>query len=198
MTEKLFVHYPVFVSARLREEFDELIRAHQTLCFLVDRVDISSKEHVLRQVKGIEPLQSHRKMGSYIAYALLHVITRFSFPPSPGELGRRPLFREDLFKVRYHIRHLDECAYGIFVPLRSGKWPYDMWRNATRMIRQKKQLWQIREQDGKWRIIPLDISPLLSDRLNRVQTLDGIMEYIEPREYPSLYTIIRDAFKERK
>lgn len=199
MSDKIFVHYPAYLSGKLHTTCDNLIRAHPTLGSYRDRVDIASTPHAVQIVARIEPLQAHRGVRNYLLYALLYVLTNFSIPPSPTALRKRPLYREDKTKARYHFRELDDCMMGVFLPAKSGKWPYFMWRNAKRLFLQKKEVWQVVGGDeAGWRLIQLKAPPPRSLRQNRDETMADIVEYAEPRVYPSLFTLIRDAFKERE
>ncbi len=198
MSNKIFVHYPAYLSEALRTKFDRLIRSHPVLGSFGDHVNISSTPHEVRIVKGIEPFQARRGLRNYLLYATLFILTKFSFPPPPRALRKRPLYREDKWQARYHFYEIDDCAVGVFVPSKLRKWPYYMWRNCRRLMQQQKEAWQIIGDDASgWRIVLLEVPPPRSLRQNRDETFIDIVEYAEPRVYPSLYTLIRDAFKER-
>jgi hypothetical protein len=200
MSDKIFVHYPPCVSKKLEEKFDALVRASPTLCCFRDKVKIYSTAHSLKQVQAMEQLHKNNFVGSYLAYALLFMLTKRALPPAPGTLNRRPLYKEDRLKLHYHFRELDDCASGVFVPHHDGLWPFDMWRNAKRMITQEKPVMLIvgNEIDG-WRIVPLCTVPERTKRLNRKQTLHRIGEYSEPfgAKEPPILTLFRRLFDEK-
>ena len=199
MSDKIFVHYPAYLSKKITTACDNLIRGHPTLSAYRDRVEISGNAHSVKIVQKITPLQAQRGVRNYLLYALLYMLTNFSIPPSPSALRRRPLYREDKVKARYHFRELDDCMAGVFLPAKSGKWPYFMWRNARRLIHRGKEVWQVTGSDeAGWRLTQLKAPPPRSLRQNRDETMLDIVEYAEPRVYPSLFTLLRDAFKERK
>ena len=182
MSNKVFLHFPPCVSKKLESEFDKLVRAHPALAYYGDKVDIYSSLHTGAQVREIEKLRQHESLAHYLAYTILFVLTRLRLPPSMGALRARRLMREDRFKLRYHRVELDLCEAGVFVPHRDGYFPYDMWRNARRLLRAKKPAWQIigNEQAG-WRMVPLIIvdRPM---RLGRHETLNRIGEFSGPIE----------------
>ena len=181
MSEKIFVHYPACASKKYEDEFDKLIRAHPTLCFYRDRIEISSTPHAVRQMKVIDAMRNEHAESSYLLYALLYMMTHFAPPPTPCALRRRPLFREDRFKARYNAREMDQCSTGIFVPEASGKWPYTMWRNARRLLRQGKTVFVITGSMEKgWRLHPFSDPLDRSVRLNRKETLHTVGEFSEP------------------
>ena len=188
MSNKVFVHYPPCVSKKLEREFDTLVRTHQMLCCYGEKVEIYSSYHSLAQVRAMEPLQKNNSLGAYLVYAALFTATRLALPPSPARLKKRALFKEDRLKLRYHFRELDLCTTGIFVPHRNGQWPYDMWRNARRLLWQRKRVWLItgNEQSG-WKILPLEKTPDRKIRLNRKETIHAVGAYAEPfgtRKHP--------------
>lgn len=190
---KLFVHYPPCASKKLEQEFDRLLRANPSLCYYGDKTEIYGHVHAVKQVSGIEGLKEKSFIGAYLVYAILFMLTRFALPPSPGRLKRRPLLREDRFKLRYHFREIDDAAVGVFVPHRDGMWPFDMWRNARRMLRQGKPVLLIvgNEKEG-WRIAPLTNMPGRSVRLNRKQTFARIGAHTEPStQEPPIVTFIK-------
>ncbi len=199
MSDKIFVHYPAYLSKKLTKACDNLIRAHPTLSSYRDHVEISGNAHSVKIVQKIVPLQAHRGVRNYLLYAALFVLMNFSLPPSPSALRKRPLYHEDKVKARYHFRELDDCAAAVFLPAKSGKWPYFMWRNARRLMRQQKQVWQVTgDIETGLRLTPLAISPSRALRQNREETMSDIVEYAEPQVYPSLFTLIRDAVKGRE
>jgi hypothetical protein len=198
VSDKIFVHYPAYLSQKLTTTCDNLIRAHPTLSAYRDRVEISGNAHCVKIVQQITPLHAQRGVRNYLIYALLYVLTNWRLPPSPAALRRRPLYREDKLKARYHFHELDDCMMGVFLPAKSGKWPYFMWRNARRLMRQDKQVWQVTGDETRgWRLT-LASPPPRALRQNRDETMADIVEYAEPREYPSLYTLLRDAFKKHE
>ncbi len=198
MSDRIFVHYPACASKKYADEFDKLIRAHPSMGLFREHIEIFSTPHAVRQVRAITPIQKEHARQSYLLYALLFVVMKWRLPPTPGRLRARPLFREDRFKLRYHAREIDDCAVGVFVPHVNGKWTYDMWRNARRLMRQQKPVWQIlgNKADG-WHIAPLDETPSRMLRLNRKDTMDSIGLYTDAKIYPSLFTLIRDAIRGR-
>lgn len=176
-----------------------MIRAHPTLSCFREKVYISSTAHAVSQMRNIDPLRTRAGVGRYPLYALLFLLTRFSLPPSPKAIGSGALLREDLFKIRYHFCELDSCAVGVFVPHSDGKWQYDMWRNARRLHRQGKFVWQIiGSKETGWSITKLGTPPARTNRIGRKETMAGIGMYSEPKVYPSLFTLIRDALKSRQ
>ncbi len=183
MSNRIFVHYPPCVSKKLEGEFDKLVRSHPTLSYYGDKVDIYSNPHTVTQVREIEKLRQHETLANYLLYAFLFVLTRFRLPPSQGALRARRLFHEDRFKLRYHARELDLCATGVFVPHRDGDFPYDMWRNARRLLSEEKPVWQIVGSEGSgWKMIPLMKMPERRLRLSRKKTLNRIGEFAGPVE----------------
>jgi hypothetical protein len=198
VSDKIFVHYPPCAGVTHEDAWDAIIRAHATLGVYRERVEIFSTPRVVPQVQKIEEIRNTYNRQSYLLYALLYFLTTFRVPPTPARLRMRPLFREDRFKLHYHAREIDDCATGIFVPRADGKWPYDMWRNARRLMRQGKPVWQIQgnKADG-WRILPLGEMPKRNERLDRKATMHDIGLYTEKKVYPSLFTLIRDALRNR-
>jgi len=200
MSDKLFVHYPPCVSKKLEGIFDALVRTSPLLCCFRDKVEIYSTAHSLKQVQAMQQLQKNDFIGSYVVYAVLFVLTKFAWPPSPATLKKRPLYKADRVKMRYHFRELDDCASGIFVPHRDGLWPYDMWRNARRLLGQKKPAWIIvgNEVDG-WKITPLAAVPPRTKRLSRKQTLLRVGSHAEPfgAKEPPIVTLFRKLFDEK-
>ncbi len=182
MSNKVFLHFPPCVSKKLASEFDKLVRAHPTLSYYGDKVDIYSSPHTGAQVKEIEKLRQHETLAHYLAYTILYILTRFRLPPSMRAIRARRLLREDRFKLRYHTRELDQCAAGVFVPHGDGYFPYDMWRNARRLLRTQKPAWQIIGSEAAgWRMVPLIIVDR-SMRLSRKETLNRIGEFSGPIE----------------
>ncbi len=183
MSNRIFVHYPPCVSKKLEGEFDKLVRSHPMLSYYGDKVDIYSSPHTTAQVREIEKLRQHETLVNYILYALLFVLTRFRLPPSMGALNARRLFREDRFKLRYHARELHLCATGVFVPHRDGYFPYDMWRNAKRLLCEAKPVWQIvGSEESGWRMVQLTTIPERTKRLRRKATLNRLGEFSGPIE----------------
>lgn len=199
MSDKIFVHYPSCASERIEEEFNNLIRMQPAINLFRDRIEISSTPHALKQLQGIEKLPKRVRRGGYPVYALLFMVTRWSLPPAPSTLQKNPMYREDKLKLRYHAKEIYSCGAGVFVPTESGKWTYDMWRNARRFFQQGKPVWQIvGSKEFGWCLSPLESPPPRALRLNRKDTLYTLGLYAEPRKYPSLFTIIRDAFKKNE
>lgn len=201
MSDKIFVHYPPCVSKRLEKEFDALLRAHHTMYCFRDRVEIYGTAHAIKQLQVIERFREKTSIGSYMLYALLFVLTKLSLPPSLCAMKKRPLFKEDMFKLRYHTRELDDCATGIFVPHNDGMWPYDMWRNAKRLLAQAKPVWVItgNEETG-WNIASLNEAPARNKRLSRKQTIVRVGEYSEPfdtRGHPVI-KLFAEVFDKKK
>lgn len=197
MSDKLFVHYPPCVSKKLEEKFDALVRASPALCCFRDKVEIYDTAHSLKQVREMEELRKNNFIGSYLAYALLFMLTKSALPPSPGSLKKRPLYKEDRLKLRYHFRELDDCAAGVFAPHRDGLWPFDMWRNAKRLFAQEKPVMLIvgNELDG-WKIVPLNTAPDRTMRLSRKHTIMRVGEYSEPpgAQEPPIVKLFRKLF----
>ena len=199
MTNAIFLHYPPCASNAYERIFDDLVRKHPTLSFFIEKVHISSTVHAIQQMRYIEPLRARTHVGRYPLYAVLFLLTRASRPPSPLRILERRLFCEDLFKIRYHFSQIDLCALGIFVPRSDGKWQYDMWRNARRLFRYGKPVWQITGSRATgWSITILHAPPPRELRLGRKETMDGVGTYAEPKKYPSLFTLIRDLLKTRE
>lgn len=200
MSDKLFVHYPPCVSKKLEEQFNALVRASPTLCCFRNKINIYNTAHSLKQVRAIEQLHKNNFVGSYLAYAILFVLTKHALPPTPCTLKKRPLYKEDLLKLRYHFRELGDCAAGVFVPHRDGQWPYDMWRNAQRLLAQKKPVMIVvgNETDG-WKIIPLDQMPERARRLNREHTILRVGAHAEQlgAKEPPIITLFRRLFDDK-
>lgn len=200
MSYRLFVHYPPCVSKKLEAEFDALVRAVPELCYFSDKVPIYNTAHSMKIVCAMEELRKNNFIGSYLLYATLFMLTKFALPPTPAALKRRPLFKEDRLKLRYHFREIDDAAMGVFVPHRDGMWSYDMWRNARRLLAQKKRAWLIlgNEIDG-WKIVSLRAMPGRAKRLNRKQTLHRIGEHSEPfgKKEPPIVTLFRRLFDDK-
>lgn len=183
MSNRVFVHFPPCVSKKLEGEFDKLVRSHPMLSYYGDKVDIYSSPHTSAQVREIEKMRQNETLLNYLVYAALFVLTRFRIPPSMGALNARRLFREDRFKLKYHACELDLCATGVFVPHRDGFFPYDMWRNVHRLLREKKPVWQIvGNEEAGWRMIQLTEMPKRNLRLRRKETLNRLGEFSGPIE----------------
>ncbi len=183
MSNKVFVHFPPCVSKKLQSEFNRIVRLHPVLSYYGDKVDIYSSPHTGAQVRQIEKLRQSETLANYLVYTALFVLTRFRIPPSMGTLSARRLFREDRFKLKYHARELGLCATGVFVPHRDGYFPYDMWRNVRRLLREKKPVWQIvGSEEAGWRMSELIKMPERRLRLSRKETLNRICEFSGPIE----------------
>ncbi len=196
---KIFVHYPLCVRPEVEAKLDRLVREHQKRHGFADKVEIYGMQHALGQIRAAENAKLASKatyaLHTYFFYILLYILSGRGWPPSLRTMRQESPFREDRAKLEYHFKALDDCAAGIFVPHRNGLWPYDMWRNARRLVQKQKPVWYLKmDEQGEWAIHLLESELPRAVRTNRKQNIRSIGEHAHLSDKRSFYLWFYNTF----
>lgn len=197
MSDKIFVHYPACAHKVFTAAFDQLLKEHEWLMYYPDRLYINSTPHMEVLLDRSLPFREKHTLSAYMLYWSLHSMLKTGSVPPWKAIARRPQYKEDKLWARYHHAHLDQCIAGVFVPSQNGKWHYQMWRNAQRLLAQGKKVWAIRAKDAScktWEIKRITHLPR-SARHNRQDSIDWVGEFSRFSELPPL---ILAMFPEKK